>query len=124
MAANVGLDELLGGIARGLGSAQRELDQAALQTSDTAIELPAGTLHLRPLWYLFARTTVELELTSFVAAPQRGAPARFECGPIDPLSVALRGHAEASGTRVRIEIAPLGVESVVPNSATDLPPRR
>jgi hypothetical protein len=38
MAANVGLDELLGGIARGLVSAQRELNQAALQTSDTAVE--------------------------------------------------------------------------------------
>jgi hypothetical protein len=101
----VGLDELLIGIARGLTSAQGELDQAARNTAETNAVLPAGEVHLRPLWFVFERTTVELELSTFAA---RGA--QLQCRTLDPVAVALRGYAQASGTKVRIEIAPLGAE--------------
>src|SRR6476660_9974650 len=105
----VALDDLLAAIARGVVSAQRELDQAALLAPETGVAVPAGEVHLRPLWFVFERTTLELEFSTFVS----GSPAdatRFQWRPLDPTAVALRGYAASSGTKLRIEIAPLGSE--------------
>ena len=100
-----GLDELLAGVARGLAAAQRELDQAALATSETIAELPEGPVHLRPLWFVFGRTTMELELSTFVASG-----ARFEVKVSDPITAALQGTA--SSTRLKIELQPLGLAAI------------
>jgi hypothetical protein len=101
----------LAAVARGIVFAQREMDQAALATPESRMALPGGEVRLRPLWFVFAQTTVELELSTFLSGPSRDAP-RFECRPLDPVAVALRGYAAASGTRLRIEIAPLGSDLI------------
>ncbi len=92
----VELDQLLSGICRGLVSAQRELDRAAVE---------------EPPWFVFRNTTVELELSTFVVET-KGAEPQLGVRPLDPVAVALRGHAAASGTRVRIEIEPLGADFI------------
>jgi len=106
----VRLEDLLGGIARGLVSAQDGLDRSALSASDTRAILPAGEVHLRPLWFVFEHTTVELEFSTLVSG-SASAPG-FQCRPLDPVAVALRGYAESSGTRLRIEIAPLAADVI------------
>ena len=92
----VELDQLLSGICRGLVSAQRELDRSAADA---------------PPWFVFRHTTVELELSTFVVE-SRNNGATLGVQPLDPVAVALRGHAAASGTRVRIDIEPLGAELI------------
>jgi hypothetical protein len=84
----VALEELLGGVARGLAGAQRELDRAAVEGND--------------LWFVFGRTTLDIEFSTFV-----GDGAQFRCRPLDPVAAALRGGT-AAGTRLRVELAPLG----------------
>jgi hypothetical protein len=103
--ASVALDDLLAGIARGLATAQAKLDAVARDTGETT----AGDIHLRPLWFVFERTTLELELSTFVASITT-AGTSFECRPLDPVALALRGGARALGARIRVEIAPLGAE--------------
>jgi len=99
----VGLDDLLAGIARGLAGAQRELDAASRSGEED------GQLNLRPLWFVFERTTLELEFSTFVGAiGSEGA--RFQCRPLDPVALALRGDARALGARLRVEIAPVGAD--------------
>ena len=96
----VALDQLLAGICRGLVSAQRQLDRSAVVTPRVEGELPSP-------WFLFRHTTVELELSTFVV-DARGSTPSLVCKPLDPVAVAIRGHGAASGTRIRIDIEPLG----------------
>ncbi|MES1243866.1 MAG: hypothetical protein ABUT39_19835 [Acidobacteriota bacterium] len=103
----VALEDLLGGVVRGVVAAQRELDQAALSETESRVSLPEGELHLRPVWFVFERTTLDLELSTF-ASVSAGSASRFECRPLDPAAVALRGYAAAAGARLHVEIAPLG----------------
>ena len=103
----VALEDLLGGVVRGIVAAQEELDQAALAESDRSVPLPVGEVHLRPVWFVFERTTLDLELSTFVSE-STGSASQFQCRPLDPAAVALRGYAAASGARLHIEIAPLG----------------
>jgi len=103
----VALDDLLVAVARGIVAAQRELDQAALAAPESPVAVPAGEVQPRPLWFVFERTTLELEFSTFVSGSAGDAPG-FQCRTLDPAAVALRGYAAASGTRLRIEIAPLG----------------
>lgn len=107
----VALEDLLASVARGIVSAQREMDQAALSAPETRVALPAGEARLRPLWFVFAQTTVELELSTFVSGSSRD-PARLECRLLDPVAVALRGYTESSSARLRVEIAPLGSDLI------------
>jgi hypothetical protein len=101
----VQLDDLLAGIARGLAAAQRNLDAVARATDD----MSADGVHLRPLWFVFERTTLELELSTFTVT-NRGT--QFECRPLDPVALALRGDARTLGARIRVEIAPLGAQTL------------
>ena len=103
----VALEDLLGAVARGVVSAQRGMDQAALAVPESSVVLPAGEVHLRPLWFVFARTTLDLEFSTFISGSTGEAP-QFQCRPLDPAAVALRGYAASSGARLHIEIAPLG----------------
>lgn len=107
----VGLEDLLGALARGIVAAQRGMDQAALSTPESGVILPAGEIRLRPTWFVFARTTLDLEFSTFVSTSAGGAP-RLQCRPLDPAAVALRGYAAASGARLHIEIEPLGSEAI------------
>lgn len=103
----VALEDLLSGVVRGVVAAQQELDRAALSEPESRVPLPDGEIHLRPVWFVFERTTLDLELSTFASAPA-GSSAQLQCRPLDPAAVALRGYAAASGARLHIEIAPLG----------------
>ena len=103
----IGLDELLGGIARGLVSAQSNLDRAARETVDATAPVANGEVHLRPLWFVFQRTTVDLALSTLVADGTQ-----LRCRALDPVAVALRGYSQSTGTRVHIEIAPLHADVI------------
>ena len=103
----VALDELLGGVARGLRTAQGELDRAAFAASEQTVVVSEWEVHLRPLWFVFQRTTLDLELSTIAADG-----ATLNVRPIDPLAVALRGHAAAAGTRLHVEIAPLASDVI------------
>ncbi|MEA2338479.1 MAG: hypothetical protein QOE82_2486, partial [Thermoanaerobaculia bacterium] len=63
--------------------------------------------------FLFERTTIELEFSTLVSG-SASAPG-FQCRPLDPVAVALRGYAESSGTRLRVEIAPLAADLIRAN---------
>jgi hypothetical protein len=103
----IGLDDLLGGIARGLVSAQGDLDRAARETVDATVPVPDGEVHLRPLWFVFERTTVDFALSTFVSSGTQ-----LRCRALDPVAVALRGYSQSTGTRVHIEIAPLHADVI------------
>jgi hypothetical protein len=107
----VALDELLGGLARGLGSAQAEMNRAAFERSEQSVALPEGEIRLRPLWFVFKRTTFDLELSTFTSEVSADSVA-LKVRPLDPLAVALRGRASATGARLHIEIAPFGSELI------------
>jgi hypothetical protein len=104
----VGLDDLLAGIARGLANAQGQLDAAARSAPETVVPAGDHELSLRPLWFVFQRTTIELEFSTF--AGSGGSAAQIQCRPLDPIALALRADARALGARLRVEIAPVGAE--------------
>jgi hypothetical protein len=112
----VALEDLLGAVARGIVSAQREMDQAALSAPESSVALPAGEVHLRPVWFVFERTTLDLEFSTFISE-STGGTSQLQCRPLDPAAVALRGYAASSGARLHIEIAPLGSGILRSNSA-------
>jgi hypothetical protein len=103
----VALEDLLSGVVRGVVAAQQELDRSALSETESRVLLPEGEIHLRPVWFVFERTTLDLELSTFAAATV-GSSSQLQCRPLDTAAVALRGYAAASGARLHIEIAPLG----------------
>lgn len=103
----VALEDLLGGVVRGIVAAQRELDQAAVSETERSVLMPDGEARLRPVWFVFERTKLDLELSTFVADSTGGA-SQLQCRPLDPTAVALRGYAAAAGARLQLEIAPLG----------------
>src|SRR5207248_2920813 len=102
----VGLDDLMAGLARGLVDAQGKLDAAAQSGPETVVTAGGEEIRLRPLWFVFERTTIEIEFSTFVASAA-GKGTQFQCRPLDPVALALRGDARALGARLRIEIAPL-----------------
>ena len=103
----VALDQLLSGVARGLRTAQGELDRAALETGERTVAVGEREVHLRPLWFVFQRTSLEMEFSTVTAVGSA-----LSVRPIDPLVVALRGHAAAAGMRLRVEIAPLASDII------------
>jgi len=111
MADAVELDALLRSVARGITAAQGELDRVAAASPQSPVPLPEGEVHLRPLWFVFGKTTLELELSTFVARGTEG----FACKVLDPVTVALHGRAELSTTKLRVEIAPFGLEHIAGN---------
>jgi hypothetical protein len=103
----VALEDLLGAIVRGIVSAQGVMDQAAVSAPETSVTLPAGDVSLRPVWFVFERTSVDLEFSTFLSKPTDDA-SRLLCRTLDPAAVALRGYAASSGAKIHVEIAPLG----------------
>ena len=105
----VALDDLLAGLARGLATAQGQLDTAAHETREQTAKAGATEVHLRPLWFVFERTTVDVEFSTFVASHEKNG-AHFTCRPVDAVALALRGDAQAHGARLHVEIVPRGAD--------------
>lgn len=107
-AAPVAIDELLGGVARGLQAAQEQMDRAAFSAVEQSVVLPQGEVRLRPLWFVFQKTTLDLEFSTVTA--------ELRVRPLDPLAVALRGRTAAVGARLHVEIAPAGAAVIARDS--------
>ena len=73
-----------------------------------------GQFALPPVWYLFRRVSLEMELSTSVAKvalsdnPVEEGQPHLVCRTLDPTMVSLYGYQASSGTRVRVEMEPQG----------------
>lgn len=111
---SVELGQLLANTIGSVVQAQERLDAYTLARKEAYKAAEAGSLALPPLWYLFNRVDVEMELSASVAqAPLPGesrktAPHLF-CRTLEPTMVSLYGYQASAGLRVRVQMVPQGV---------------
>ena len=109
--AGVELGELVAGAVRSVVQAQDQLDEHARRRAADYLAAPEGSLALPPLHYAFTNVVVEIELSTTVVRETAGPAGRgpsLLCRPLDPTAVSLYGYQAASGTKVRIHLAPVG----------------
>lgn len=110
----VELGNLLANTVAGVVSAQERLDTYTEQRRRAYEAAEPGQFALPPVWYLFRRVSLEMELSASVAkvalsktANDNGQP-HLVCRTLDPTMVSLYGYQASSGMRVRVEIEPQG----------------
>lgn len=104
------LGSLLAGAVRAVVEAQDILDAHASDRAAAFAAAPRGTLAVPPLWFAFDSVAIDIELSAevtHIAGPD-GDPAavRLLCRTLNPVTAGLFGYSAATGTRVRIELAP------------------
>lgn len=108
---SVELGELLATTVESVVQAQERLDayterrQAAFESAED------GALHLPPLWYVFEKVGIELELSARVDRSPTTGPT-LSAKMLDPAGVSLYGRSAQASLRVKVEIAPKGVVSI------------
>jgi hypothetical protein len=104
------LGSLLAGAVRAVVEAQDVLDAHASDRAAAFAAEPQGGLALPPLWFAFDSVAIDIELSAEVAhvsGPDGGPDAvRLLCRMLNPVTAGLFGYAAATGTRVRVELAP------------------
>lgn len=110
----VELGNLLANTVAGVVSAQERLDTYTEQRRRAYEAAEPGQFALPPVWYLFRRVSLEMELSASVAkialsktTNDNGQP-HLVCRTLDPTMVSLYGYQASSGMRVRVEIEPQG----------------
>lgn len=110
----VELGNLLAHTIAGVVSAQERMDQYTEQRRQAYENTEPGEFALPPVWYLFSRVSMEMELSASVAnvtlsdnVSEIGQP-HLVCRTLDPTMVSLYGYQASSGMRVRVEMEPQG----------------
>ena len=112
--APVELGSLLSNSIADVVRAQENLDIYTEKRQQAYQDAEPGQFALPPVWYLFSRVTLEMELSATVAttvlngdSTENGQP-HLVCRTLDPTMVSLYGYQASSGMRVRVEMEPQG----------------
>jgi len=110
----VELGNLLSNSIADVVRAQEKLDLYTAQRQQAYQDAEPGQFALPPVWYLFRRVSLEMELSASVAtvalsdnADEEGQP-HLVCRTLEPSMVSLYGYQASSGMRVRVEMEPQG----------------
>jgi len=106
------LGELLVGAVRAVVEAQDVLDDLARTEARAFADEPVGSLALPPLWFAFDAVSIEIQMSSEIvrrAGTDGSAASRLVCRTVNPFTAGVYGYSAATGTRVRVELAPLRV---------------
>src|SRR5262245_55526041 len=111
------LGELLAGTVRAVVDAQDVLDDHARAEALAFAAEPAGSLALPPLWFAFDAVSIDIQLSSEVVhrtAADGSQASKLVCRTVNPFTAGVYGFSAATGTRVRLTLAP---QRIVPTTA-------
>ena len=116
MPRNLSLDQPFQGVELGsllassIGAvveAQQGMDEYTLRRKQEFEKTPEGNLALPPLWYVFDKVSVEMELSTIIRSSERVQP-RLYCQTLNPTTVGLYGYQAAAGLKIRMQLGPRG----------------
>jgi hypothetical protein len=114
------LGELLAGAVRAVVDAQDVLDDHARAEATAFAAEPPGSLALPPLWFAFDSVSIEIQLSSEVVrrtAADGSRSSQLVCRTVNPFTAGVYGYSAATGTRVRVALAPQRmVPSTIPTT--------
>jgi hypothetical protein len=108
----VELGSLLANTIGAVVEAQERIDQYTLRRKQEFEETPEGSLALPPLWYVFDKVAVEVELSSTIRSyrvrpgellAERSQPRLF-CQTLNPAMVSLYGREASAGLKIRLQL--------------------
>lgn len=111
----VELGGLLASTVGAIVEAQRLMDNFALERKREAEEAPGEESPLPPLWFVFDKVAIEVELSATVRAeegqtltspPGARTQSRLFCQTLSPTSVSLYGYQASAGLKVRLQLGP------------------
>ncbi len=114
---NQELGRLLGNTVAQIVEAQQRLDRYALERRQAYQETPPGQLALPPLWYLFRRVAIDIELSARIH--YRDSQPRLQAAIPNRVSQAVFGRERLSNLRVALIIEPQGPLTLVPPQTTE-----
>ena len=102
------LGALLAGAVRAVADAQDVLDEHARERASAYLDAAPGSVPLPPLWYAFDSVGLDITLSTETVRTGVGADAetRLLCRTVNPVTAGVYGYAAATGTRVRLTLAP------------------
>jgi hypothetical protein len=115
------LGELLAGAVRAVVDAQDVLDDHARSEAVAFAAEPAGSLALPPLWFAFDAVSIDIQLSSEVVrrtAADGSLASKLVCRTVNPFTAGVYGFSAATGTRVRLTLAP---QRIVPTTVPVVP---
>ena len=99
------IGELFDELVDGLISAQKSLDENALEQKETFLLSPQESLSIPPLWFHFRRVQFDLEVKAI--AVQRQASPSLTCQLINPVTSALIEPRPFMRSRISVAIEPM-----------------
>jgi hypothetical protein len=103
----VELGSLLASSIGAVVDAQQRMDEYTLRRKQEFEKTPEGNLALPPLWYVFDKVSVEMELSTIIRSDERVQPLLY-CQTLNPTTVGLYGYQAAAGLKVRMQLGPRG----------------
>ena len=124
----VELGQLLANTIGAVVQAQERLDAYSLARQEAYQAAPAGSLALPPLWYLFNKVEMEMELSASVGlqplpGDAQGSGPHLFCRTLEPAMVSLYGYQASAGLRVRVRMTPQGAVPIKTDAQTTDSPR-
>lgn len=114
----VELGSLLASSIGAVVEAQQGMDEYTLRRKQEFEKTPEGNLALPPLWYVFDKVSVEMELSTIIRSDERVQP-RLYCQTLNPTTVGLYGYQAAAGLKIRMQLGPRG--NLPLKSSQDIP---
>lgn len=111
----VELGNLLSNSIADVVRAQEKLDHYTAQRRQEYENAEPGELVLPPIWYVFRRVSLEMELSAKVATvtlsddPNSIDQPHLVCRTLEPTMVSLYGYQASSGMRIRVDMEPQGI---------------
>ena len=111
----VELGGLLASTVGAIVEAQQLMDNFALERKREVEEAPGEESPLPPLWFVFDKVAIEVELSATIRAeeeetltspPGARAQSRLFCRTLNPTSVSLYGYQASAGLKVRLQLGP------------------
>ena len=112
----VELGSLLASSIGAVVEAQQRMDEYTLRRKQEFEKTPEGNLALPPLWYVFDKVSVEMELSTSIRSSQSRLGASSDervqsllyCQTLNPTMVSLYGYQASAGLKVRMQLGPRG----------------
>ncbi|HEV7473880.1 MAG TPA: hypothetical protein VGN90_07515 [Pyrinomonadaceae bacterium] len=110
----VELGSLLANTIGAVVEAQERMDDYTLRRKQEFEEAPEGSLALPPLWYVFDKVAVEVELSTTIRSSRSRSAASLDrrtqpllfCHTLNPTMVSLYGYQASAGLKIRMQFGP------------------